>query len=306
MTTVLPEAAPAPDFRIIQKREVGRWIGGALALAFVVWLGYSMANAQIEWSVVAHYLDEPVLIKGICIALLLTVTSMTLGILVGVLTAIMRLSRNPVTTTVAWFYVWVFRGTPVYLQLLIWFNLALIFPRIGIPGLWEEQTINVLTPFLAATLALGLNQGAYTSEVVRAGLLSVDEGQTEASQAIGMTRLQTLRRIVLPQAMRFIVPPIGNEVIGMVKTTSLASAIGVTEILMEAQHIYYVNSRIMELLIVCGIWYLGAVSILNVAQYYIERWFARGGTSKELPPTPIERVRKWLVSRQTEESENAK
>lgn len=306
MTTIAPGREELPEFTIIQKRQVGRWIGGSLAIAFVIWLAYSMANAQIEWSVVAHYLDEPVLIKGIGIALLLTVTSMVLGIVVGVITAIMRLSKNPVTTTVAWFYVWVFRGTPVYLQLLIWFNLALIFPKIGIPGIWEEQTIAILSPFLAATLALGLNQGAYTSEVVRAGLLSVDDGQTEASQAIGMTRLQTLRRIVLPQAMRFIIPPIGNEVIGMVKTTSLASAIGVTEILMEAQHIYYVNSRIMELLIVCGIWYLAAVSVLNVAQYYIERSFARGGTSRELPPTPIARVRKWLATRQPVESEDSK
>lgn len=174
--------------------------------------------------------------------------------------------------------------------MLIWFNIALIFPYLWIPGPGVVRSVDLITPFVAATIALGLNQAAYTSEVVRSGIMSVDEGQSEAATAIGMTRLHMLQRIILPQAMRVIIPPIGNEVIGMLKTTSLASAIGVTEILTEAQHIYYVNNRIMELLIVCAVWYLVVVSVLSVGQYYLERAFAKGATSRTLPPTPIQRV----------------
>ena len=164
----------------------------------------------------------------------------------------------------AWLYIWVFRGTPVYLQLLMWFNLALIFPIVGIPGVFQGRMIDILSPFVAASIGLGLNQGAYTSEVVRGGILSVDEGQTEAAQAVGMTRLQAMRRIVLPQAMRVIIPPVGNEVIGMLKTTSLAWPSASARSSPKPSTSTYVNNRIMELLIVCAIWYLGAVSILSM------------------------------------------
>jgi polar amino acid transport system permease protein len=173
-------------------------------------------------------------------------------------------------------YVWLFRGSPVILQLLLWFNLALIFPTLGIPGLFEFKTVVVMTPFLAALLGLGINQGAYTSEVVRAGLLSVDVGQYEAAKAIGMPRLLALRRIILPQAMRVIVPPIGNEFVGMIKLTSLASVIQYAEILHNAQNIYYANARVIELLIVAGIWYVAVVTVLSIAQSRVEAFYSRG------------------------------
>lgn len=281
---------PSADLRIVPMKHVARWISGGLVVVFLVWLGISFSQAQIDWPTVQEYLTVPVLIQGIGVAIILTVVAMVIGLVLGVVTAVMRLSKNPVTSGVAWLYIWVFRGTPVYLQLLMWFNLALIFPYIGIPGIYQGRMIDVLTPFVAASIGLGLNQGAYTSEVVRSGILSVDEGQTEAAQAVGMTRLQAMRRIVLPQAMRVIIPPVGNEVIGMLKTTSLASAIGVSEILTEAQHIYYVNNRIMELLIVCAIWYLAVVSLLSIGQYYLERSFAKGASSRQLPLTPIQRL----------------
>ena len=201
---------------------------------------------------------------------------MALGIVLGVAVAIMRLTPNPVLRGVAAGYTWLFRGTPVILQLLLWFNLALVFPTIGIPGLWSARAVDVMTPFLAALLGLGINQGAYTSEVVRAGLLSVDGGQYEAAQTIGMGRLQALRRIILPQAMRVIIPPLGNEFIGMVKTTSLASVIQYPEVLHNAENIYYANSRVIELLIVAGLWYLAVVSVLTPLQMLLERRFARG------------------------------
>lgn len=282
------------DLKIVPRRHVARWISAGLVVVFLVWLGVSFSRAQLDWPTVSEFLTVPVLIQGIGVAIVLTAVAMVLGLVLGVVTAVMRLSKNPVTSGVAWLYIWVFRGTPVYLQLLMWFNLALIFPIVGIPGVFQGRMIDILSPFIAASIGLGLNQGAYTSEVVRGGILSVDEGQTEAAQAVGMTRLQAMRRIVMPQAMRVIIPPVGNEVIGMLKTTSLASAIGVSEILSEAQHIYYVNNRIMELLIVCAVWYLGAVSILSIGQYYLERSFAKGSSSQQLPLTPIQRISRIL------------
>lgn len=291
-STAPPEAAVAADeLTVVPRKHVARWIGVVLVVAFLIWLGLAMANAQLDWSIVADYLTVPVMIEGILIALVLTVISMAVGLIMGVVTAVMRMSKNPVTSGVAWLYIWIFRGTPVYLQLLMWFNVALIFPVLFIPGRGVVNTIEIVTPFVAAVIALGLNQGAYTSEVIRSGIMSVDEGQTEAASAIGMTRLHLMRRIVLPQAMRVVIPPVGNEVISMVKTTSLASAIGVTEILSQAQHIYYVNSKIMELLIVCVIWYLAATTIMSIGQYYLERAFAKGSSSRALPPTPLQRLR---------------
>jgi polar amino acid transport system permease protein len=206
----------------------------------------------------------------------MAVLAMALGIFLGVVIAVMRLSPNPVLKTVAAGYTWLFRGTPLILQLLLWFNLALVFPTIGIPGLWSARAVDVMTPFLAALLGLGINQGAYTSEVMRAGMLSVDMGQYEAAQAIGMGRLRALRRIILPQAMRVVIPPLGNEFIGMVKATSLASVIQYPEVLHNAENIYYANSRVIELLIVAGLWYLLVVSILTPLQMLLERRFSRG------------------------------
>ncbi|MFI0468627.1 amino acid ABC transporter permease [Saccharopolyspora sp. 5N102] len=279
------------DWETVPRKHFGRWVAAVVVLAGVAWFAHSFANAQIEWSVVREYLAAPVLLKGLVLTVVLTIVAMVLGIVLGVVVAVMRLSKNPITSGVAWVYVWIFRGTPVYLQLLMWFNLALIFPVVSIPGIYTGRTVELVTPFVAAALGLGINQGAYTSEVVRAGILSVDEGQLEAARAIGMTRLKALRRIVLPQAMRVIIPPVGNETISMLKTTSLASAVGVTEIVLEAQHIYFVNNRIMELLIVCAIWYLAAVSVLSALQFYLERHYARGATSRALPPTPLQRLR---------------
>jgi polar amino acid transport system permease protein len=177
---------------------------------------------------------------------------------------------------VAIFYAWFFRGTPVILQLLIWFNLALVFPRIGIHGLWDVRTVTVITPVVAAVIGLGLNEGAYVSEVVRGGLLSVDRGQYEAAQSIGLSHARSLRRIIMPQAMRVIIPPLGNNFIGLVKTSSLASIIGFTDLLHSAQDVYYNNVRVIELLSVAGFWYLMVVSVLSAGQMLLERRFGRG------------------------------
>jgi len=242
----------------------------------LVALGRAFAHGQIEWAYVGRFLTVPVILSGIVNTVVMAVLAMALGIVLGVAVAIMRLSPNPVLAATAAGYTWLFRGTPLILQLLLWFNLALVFPTIGIPGLWSGRAVDIMTPFLAALLGLGINQGAYTSEVVRAGLMSVDNGQYEAAQAIGMGRMRALRRIILPQAMRVVIPPLANEFIGMVKATSLASVIQYPEVLHNAENIYYANSRVIELLIVAGAWYLLVVSVLTPLQMLVERRFARG------------------------------
>jgi polar amino acid transport system permease protein len=210
--------------------------------------------------------------------------------------AVMRLSANPVVRTAAFAYVNFFRGTPVLVQLLFWFNLAALYPVItlGIPGVQLDAN-QLITPMTAAILGLGLNQGAYMSEIVRAGILSVDHGQTEAAEALGITRLQTMRRVVLPQAMRVIIPPTGNETIGMLKTTALVSVISVPELLYSAQIIYARTFETVPLLIVASLWYLLITSILTVGQYYLERRFARGN-QRNLPPTPLQQLKRFFAT----------
>ena len=263
-------------FEHVPRRYYGRYFASAVILAIVVYVVVAFARGQIDWVIVGRFLTAKSILKGLGNTIVMTILAMALGIVLGVIIAIMRLSTNPVMQAVAHGYVWLFRGTPVILQLLLWFNLALVFPVMGIPGLFEFRTVDIMTPFLAALLGLGINQGAYTSEVVRAGLLSVDTGQYEAAKSIGMPRLQALRRVILPQAMRVIVPPIGNELIGMVKLTSLASVIQYAEMLHSAENIYYANARVIELLMVAGVWYLVIVTVLSLLQSRVELRFARG------------------------------
>jgi len=268
-----PDISRMPVARELHWR---RWCAAAAIVVVLAMIGRAFAGGQIEWSYVGRFLTVKVILDGIVNTMVMAVLAMALGIVLGVVVAIMQLSPNPVLRSVASGYTWLFRGTPLILQLLLWFNLALVFPAIGIPGLWSVRAVDIMTPFLAALLGLGINQGAYTSEVMRAGMLSVDAGQYEAAQAIGMGRLRALRRIILPQAMRVVIPPLGNEFIGMVKATSLASVIQYPEVLHNAENIYYANSRVIELLIVAGFWYLLVVSILTPLQMLLERRFARG------------------------------
>ena len=261
---------------VARRLHWGRWLAVALILLAIAALARAFANGQIEWAYVGRFLTVPVILDGIKNTVIMAVLAMALGIVLGVVVAVMRLSPNPVLASVAAGYTWLFRGTPLILQLLLWFNLALVFPTIGVPGLWSGRAVDIMTPFLSALLGLGINQGAYTSEVMRAGMLSVDSGQYEAASAIGMGRMRALRRIILPQAMRVVIPPLANEFIGMIKATSLASVIQYPEVLHNAENIYYANSRVIELLIVAGLWYLLVVSILTPLQMLLERRFARG------------------------------
>lgn len=268
--------------RVVPLRHYGRYLSGTIVLLLVFLLARAFARGQIDWPVVGEFFMTPVLLKGLANTVLVTFLAILIGLVLGVIFAVMRLSSNPVTNTVASLYIWLFRGTPVYLQLLIWFNLALVFPEINL-GFWHARMVDVMTPFLAALLGLGINEGAYMTEIVRGGILSVERGQMDAAASIGMTRLKAMRRIVLPQTMRVIIPPVGNEFIGLLKTSSMASAIAYAELLHRAQLIYFVNAKVMELLIVAAGWYLIVVTILSVIQSYIERYFSRGQSQDSDP-----------------------
>lgn len=268
--------------RIIPLKHYGRWISGGIVLLLLVLLVRAFAKGLIDWPVVAEFLFTPVILKGLGSTLIITVLSLAMGLVLGVVFAVMRLSKNPVTNAVSTLYIWFFRGTPVYLQLLLWFNLALIFPEVNL-GFKAFRMVDIMTPFFAALLGLGINEGAYMTEIVRGGILSVDRGQLDAASSIGMTRLQAMRRIVLPQAMRVIIPSIGNEFIGLLKTSSIASAIAYAELLHRAQIIYFANAKVMELLFVAAAWYLLVVTLLSTGQFYLERWFAKGQSHEPAP-----------------------
>ncbi len=298
-----PPARPPEDIRAVALRRPGRWVAGALVVLLAAVLIESVVtNPRFHWPIVGEFLFSDRILRGLLLTLVLTAIAMVVGIVLGVLLAVMRLSSNPLVAGGSWLYIWFFRGTPVLVQLLFWSYIGTLYPEVSLgipfggPDLFSADGNALITPFAAAILGLGLNEGAYMAEIVRAGLLSVDEGQTEASHALGMTRLQSLRRIVLPQAMRVIIPPTGNETISMLKTSSLVSVIAVTELLYAAQLIYAVNYRVIPLLIVASIWYLLVTSILSIGQYYVERHFGRG-SSRGLPPTPWQRLRRNLPIR---------
>jgi polar amino acid transport system permease protein len=271
------------DITAVPVRHPGRWVA-AIAVIYVViaLLDSAVTNKNVEWSVVGEFLFSKTIMTGLAMTLILTVVSMAIGIVLGVLLAVMRRSENTLLSGVAWVYIWIFRGTPVYVQLLFWGSIGALYPVItlgvpfGGPELVHWKANDLITPFLAAMLGLALNEAAYMAEVVRGGLLSVDEGQDEAACALGMSRAQTLRRIILPQAMRVIIPPTGNETISMLKTTSLVSILAFSELLYRAQLVYAANYKVIPLLIVASFWYLLVTSILQTGQFYVERYYGRG------------------------------
>jgi polar amino acid transport system permease protein len=293
-----PVAAPEA-IKAIPVRHPGRWVAAGLVFLIAVVVGRSVAtNPRFRWNVVGDYLFSHQILSGVATTLELTVVAMAIGVVLGVVLALMRLSRNPLVSSSAWLYVWIFRGTPVLVQIIFWSFIAALYPKINLgipfgPDFIHGDANKLVTPFAAAILALGLNEGAYMSEIVRAGLLSVEEGQSQAAHALGMTPMQTMRRIVLPQAMRVIIPPTGNETISMLKLTSLVSVIAYTELLYSAQLIYSRTYQTIPLLIVVSLWYLAVTSVLSVGQYYLERRFGRG-SARELPPTPLQRLQRRL------------
>ncbi|ORT61340.1 amino acid ABC transporter permease [Streptomyces sp. CB03238] len=294
-----PEDATPPGgpeaIKAIPVRHYGRYVTAVVAIALFAAIIYAFAQGKINWGAVPDYFFDDRIVEGMGQTLLLTVLSMAIGIVGGIVLAVMRLSKNPVTSSIAWFYIWFFRGTPVLVQLFVWFNLGLVFEYINLGPVYKDEWADFMTPFLTALLGLGLNEAAYMAEICRAGLLAVDEGQTEASHALGMSHGKTLRRIVIPQAMRVIVPPTGNEVINMLKTTSLVAAVQYYELLRNAQDIGQTSGAPVEMLFLAAAWYLILTSILSVGQYYLERYYARG-SSRQLPPTVLQRIKANVFS----------
>jgi len=273
---VRSEAVGGAPIRAIPVRHYGQWVCAAVAVTLAGLLFWSIGtNPAIQWPVVGEYLFNENILSGALVTLQLTVLAMLIGVVGGVVLAVMRLSSNPVLSALSAAYLWVFRGTPVLVQIVLWFNLALIFPRLGF-GPVSADTNELISAFGAALLALALNEAAYMAEIVRGGILSVDSGQNEASQALGLTRAQAMRRIILPQAMRVIVPPTGNEVITMLKTTALVAVIGAKDLFTEAQYFGQNNFTTFEMLLVASFWYLVLTSALAVLQSRLERRFARG------------------------------
>ncbi len=291
---VSPAAQPA-DIKAVPVRHPGRWVASVVVAVLAAMFVHGLVTEQgYHWDVIGQYFFSRRVLDGLMLTIELTVIAMAIGIALGIVLAVMRLSPNALVSGSSWVYIWFFRGTPLLVQLLFWYNMAALYPRLGLGIPFGTEFVSgtansFITPVAAAIFGLSLNEGAYMAEIVRAGFLSVDEGQTEAAQSLGMTRLQTMRRVVLPQAMRVIIPPTGNETISMLKNTSLVSVIAVTELLYSVQLIYAANYQTIPLLIVASLWYLILTTVLTIGQYYIERHYSRG-SSRELPPTFLQRL----------------
>lgn len=262
-----------------------------LAVALFIW-DAAFNRPIYSWDVVAKYLFDVRILSGIGYTLQLTVYAMLIGVMLGITLAVMRMSPNPVMRSISWVFLWLFRGTPVYVQLVMWGMVPVIYKTVslGIPfteAVVQITTKEVLNYFLLAVIGLALNEAAYMAEIVRAGLMSVDKGQNEAAIALGLGWWHTMSRIILPQAMRVIIPPTGNELISMLKTTSLVIAVPFTlDLYARARDISAVNYKPVPLLIVASIWYLLVTSILMVGQYYLERYFAKGVGARQQVQQP--------------------
>ena len=284
----------AADLEAVPLRHWGRWAAAAVVLYVTAAFAWSLArNPNLEWDVVADYLFEDFVVRGVGITLMLTVVAMGIGTVGGIVVAVMRLSSNPVLRGLSWFYTWFFRGTPLLVQIIFWGFLAALYQQIeiGIPftdvTFASFDTNAVVGPTTAAILALSLNEVAYAAEIVRGGIASVDGGQDDAASALGMTRSQAMRTITLPQAMRVIVPPMGNETVTMLKSTALVSVIGGKDLLTAVQSVYAQNYQVIPLLVVAVIWYLALTSVLSVGQYFVERRYGKGHGNASMS-------RRWL------------
>ena len=295
--TTGPSSPLTPDEQTLAKETVplrhpGRTVAAGVLLLLVAMLVHSLVtNENYEWPVVWHYLFHPQIMAGLGRTLLLTAVSMTIAIFLGIVLASFRLSENKILSSVAGAYLWFFRGTPLLIQLVFWYNLSALYPRLSIgipfggPELVGAETNSVLSLWTVALLGLALHESAYMAEIVRGGLLSVPKHQTEAALALGMNPFLTFRRIVLPQALRVIVPPTGNQVIGMLKYSSLVSVIALPDLLYSAQMIYTQTFETIPLLIVVSLWYLLCTSVLTFVQGHVERYYGRGVAGMRDRPT---------------------
>jgi len=258
------------------------WIGGAVIVLLAVLFTWTLVtNRNMKWDIALSYFFNWEILAGLGRTLVLTFLAMIVGLTLGIVIAIMRLSRNPVFQGVSWAWVWFFRGVPPLVQLVFWYNLALLFPRISLgvpfaPPLMSWDTNDLITPFSAAILGLSLTESGYAAEMIRAGIQAVSAGQSEAAASLGMTRGQALRRIIMPQALRILIPPIGNDTISMLKFTSLVSVLALPDLMYSAQMIYSRTYQTIPLLLVVTVWYLVLATILTGLEQLVERRFSYG------------------------------
>jgi polar amino acid transport system permease protein len=283
MAAIQLNVADETELIAVPRRHYGTWVARALVVLIAAMFAQSLVvNPNYQWGVVGAYFFSPQILSGILWTLGLTVGSMVMGIVLGTILAVMRRSDKVIISGAASLYIWFFRGTPLLVQLIFWYNLATLYPRLSLgipftPYVFSSVSTNdVISPLTAALLGLGLNQAAYTAEIVRSGILSVPEGQLDSASSLGMTRWMTMRRVILPQAMRVIIPPLGNETIGMLKTTSLVSVLAMPELLYSAQLIYARTYETIPLLIVASLWYLIVTTVLTMIQIPLERHFSKG------------------------------
>ncbi|MEV8566281.1 amino acid ABC transporter permease [Streptomyces sp. NPDC051322] len=296
------QRAPAPpqplpeNVTAVPVRHWGRWLAAAIALSALAGLIGSLAgNSNLHWSVIGDYVFADLVFRGLVTTLWLTAAAMAVGLGLGVIVAVMRLSSNPVLHALATSFVWIFRSTPLLVQIIFWGYAGALYQHvlIGIPfthvTFVRADTNTLLTPAVAALMALGLNEAAYISEIVRGGIQSVDAGQTEAAQSLGMRPALATRRIVLPQAMRVIIPPLGNETINMLKMTALVSVISAHDLMSNIQDVYAQSYQVIPMLVVASIWYLILVTGLSLPQSWLERRYGRG-TAAPAVAGPLKRL----------------
>ncbi|MCK8678403.1 amino acid ABC transporter permease [Streptomyces lichenis] len=295
-----PTEDPA-ELRVVPVRHYGRWAAAAAVAVLVAQFVHGLVTNPVwEWHVFADYVLSETIVQAVLVTLQLTAYATVLGFLLGTVLAFMRLSRNPVLQTVAWSYVWVFRSIPMIVQLVFWFNLGALYRELGVgipfgPVFWSVDSNSLIGTIGAALIGLSLHQAAYAAEIVRGGVLSVDHGQLEAAAALGIPRLRQIRRIVLPQAMRAILPTAGNEIIGLLKGTSVVYVMAIGELFYQVQVVYGRTGRVIPMLMVATAWYVLLTTVLSVAQFYVERRYARGA-DRTPPPTPLQRLRRLAAA----------
>ncbi|GLI29406.1 MULTISPECIES: amino acid ABC transporter permease [Brachybacterium] len=289
--------------RVVPARHPGRIVLAVLVgllAAAVLWS--FVTNPRWEWGVVAQWFFAESIIRGLLETLKLTVLAGAVGFGLGLVLALMRLSNSSLISSVSWTFSWIFRSTPLLVQLLLWYNLGYLYESItlGIPltdvTFVDARTSDLMTPMIAAVLGLGLHQAAYAAELIRGGILSVDQGQIEAASALGIPARDRSLRIVLPQAMRAILPTAFNEIIGLVKGTSIVYVLAHAELFFTVQLIYGRTQQVLPMLLVATVWYVVITSLLSIGQYYIERHYSKGAV-RTLPPTPLQRLRARLGRR---------
>jgi len=276
--------AGQPDEVRIPVRHPGRGLMTCVVLVLLAMAVHGLVtNSRYQWAVVGDYFFSHEILSGLLRTLELTALAMTVATALGIVLALMRQSGARIVSLTANAYIWFFRGTPLLVQLIFWYNISALYPSLSIgipfgPAFVRGNANSLVGAFAVAVIGLGLNEGAYMCEVVRGGLLSVEKGQIEAATALGMTSRLTFQKVVFPQAIRVMIPSVGNELIGMLKYTSLVSVLSLPELLYSAQIIYSQTFQTMPLLIVASLWYLIVTTVLTIGQAYVERYYGRGTT----------------------------